>query len=280
MIALNAGWNTRSDTEEGHFNFCVPLSMLLGFCEDYKRLIVNVRHELILIRAHNDNNCLVGNPVTESEIELFKIQWRMPHVALNEINKLSMLRALERGRYLSMSFRSWDLYEYPLLQNTTKHSWAVKTAAQLEKPRYVIFALQTGRKNVMSENGSVFDDCNLSNVKLYLNSTFYPYDDLNLDFDKKRYAVLFDMYARFRRAYYGIDCFETLLNVLSFTKEGPFVVIDCSRQNESVKSATVDVRIEFDCKENVPANTTAYCLIIHDRVVQYNPLTNVVRKII
>ncbi|KYN29334.1 hypothetical protein ALC57_01227 [Trachymyrmex cornetzi] len=68
---------------------------------------------------------------------------------------LSMLRALESGRYLSMSFRSWDLYEYPLLQNTTKHSWAVKTATQLEKPRYVIFALQTGRKNVMSQNGSV-----------------------------------------------------------------------------------------------------------------------------
>ena len=89
----------------------------------------------------------------------------MPHVALNEVNKLSMLRALESGHYLSMSFRSWDLYEYPLLQNTTKHSWAVKTATQLEKPRYVIFALQTSRKNIMSRDGSVFDDCNLSNVK-------------------------------------------------------------------------------------------------------------------
>ncbi|KYN09827.1 hypothetical protein ALC57_18049 [Trachymyrmex cornetzi] len=116
--------------------------------------------------------------------------------------------------------------------------------------------------------------------ELYFNSTFYPYDDLNLDFGKKRYSVLFDMYARFRRAYSEIDCFETLLNVLSFTEEGPFVAIDCSRQNESVKGATVDVRIEFDCRENVPANTTAYCFIIHDRVIQYNPLTNVVRKII
>ena len=125
LIALKDKCNSRSDTEEGHFNFCVPLSMLLGFCEDYKRLIVNARHELILIRARNDNNCLVGNPVTESEVELFKVQWRMPHVALNEVNKLSMLRALESGYYLSMSFRSWDLYEYPLLQNTTKHSWAV-----------------------------------------------------------------------------------------------------------------------------------------------------------
>jgi len=66
LIALNAGWNSRSDTEKGHFNFCAPLSMLLDFYEDYKRLIVNDRHELILIRARNDYNCWIVNPVTKS----------------------------------------------------------------------------------------------------------------------------------------------------------------------------------------------------------------------
>ncbi|CAL1680804.1 unnamed protein product [Lasius platythorax] len=75
-----------------------------------------------------------------------------------------------------MGFRSWDLYKYPLLQRTTKHSWPIKTATQLEKPRYVVFALQTGRKNVMFEDTSRFDDCKLTNVKLYLNSECYPYD--------------------------------------------------------------------------------------------------------
>ncbi|XP_011858310.1 PREDICTED: uncharacterized protein LOC105555878 [Vollenhovia emeryi] len=170
----------------------------------------------------------------EPKLEIFKIQWRMPHVLLNEVNKLSMLRALESGQYLNMGFRSWDL----------------KTATQLEKPLYLIFALQTGRKNIMSQNVSQFSHCKLSNVKLYLNSECYPYDDMNLDFDKNKWS-----------------------------KQGPFVIIDCSRQNESVKRATVDVRLEFECKANVPVNTTAYCLVIHDRVVQYNPLTSVVRKI-
>lgn len=26
-------------TDDEYFNFCVPLSMLLGFCEDYKRVV-------------------------------------------------------------------------------------------------------------------------------------------------------------------------------------------------------------------------------------------------
>ncbi|RLU25440.1 hypothetical protein DMN91_001596 [Ooceraea biroi] len=239
----NAGWDivNFSNGEEGHFNFCVPLSMLLGFCEDYRCVVINARHELIVIRSRNDNNCLRGDAEIQPEIELLKVQWRMPHIALNEINKLAMLRTLESGRFLSMSFRSWDLQEFPLLQSTTKHSWTVKATTQLEKPRYVIFALQTGRKNNIPGSITKFDECKLTNVKLYLNSEFYPYDDLNLDFGKRRYAILYDI--------------------------------------ESVKTATVDVRLEFDCMEDIPANTTAYCLIIHDRVVEYSPLTNVVHRI-
>ncbi|XP_071640856.1 uncharacterized protein [Temnothorax longispinosus] len=224
----NAGWDISSSRSERYFNFCVPLYTLLDFCEDYKRVIVNACHELILIRARNDNNCIVGNPATEPEIELFKVQWRMPHITLNEVNKLSMLRALENEQYLSVSFRSWDLYVYPLLQSTSKHLWAIKTATQLEKPRYVIFALQTGRKNIMAQNIGCFNHCKLINIKLYLNSESYPYDDLNLDFDKNRYALLYDTYARFRKAYYGHDRYDTFLNLSTFLTLGPFVIIDCS----------------------------------------------------
>ena len=278
----NAGWGLKRRDGlivKNHFNFCVPLKYLLGFCEDYKRMIINARHELILIRSRNDNNALIGSQMLEPEIELLKLQWRMPHVTLNDVNKLSLLCTLESGQNLSICFHSWDLYEYPLLQSTTKHSWAVKASAQLEKPRCIILALQTNRKNVMSEDITMFNNCQLTNVKLFPNSEFYPYDDMNLDFDKNKHAILFHIYTQFHKSYYGHSCNEALFTVAEFLQFRPLAVIDCSRQNESIKNGTVDVRIEFECKENVPANTTAYCLILHDRVVEYNPLTNVMRKI-
>ena len=88
----NAGFINSSDTakslmtDDGYFNFCIPFSMLLGFCEDYRHVIINACHELILIRARNgQNNYIVGDPTTEPMLE-FKVQWRMPHVALNEVN--------------------------------------------------------------------------------------------------------------------------------------------------------------------------------------------------
>ncbi|XP_018405965.1 PREDICTED: uncharacterized protein LOC108782245 [Cyphomyrmex costatus] len=285
----NAGWKIafsldslldRPITASEEFNFCVPLITLLGFCEDYKHIVINARHELVLIRARNDNNCVITSDTEEFTLTLSKVQWKMPHVILNDVNKLSLLRTLENGRYLSMGFRSWDLYEFPLLQSTTKHSWAVKTTSHLEKPRYVILLLQTGKRNVLSQDSTRFDACALVNVKLFLNSDFFPYDDMNVDFERNKVAILYDMYTKFANSYYGYERNETLLSLAQFISSAPLVVIDCSRQNESVKSATVDIRIEFECRANIPPSTTAYCLIIHDRVIEYIPLTNVVRKII
>ncbi|XP_029673650.1 uncharacterized protein LOC115241860 [Formica exsecta] len=70
----NAAWNMSHNAVESYFNFCVPLNILLGFCEDYKLIVINARHELILIRSRNDNNCIFGHASTEADIELFKIQ--------------------------------------------------------------------------------------------------------------------------------------------------------------------------------------------------------------
>jgi len=97
--------------------------------------------------------------------------------------------------------------------------------------------------------------CKLINVKLYLNSEFYPYDDLNLDFDKRRTTILYDMNLRFHTSYYQIprERNKPSFQLNSFLRGFTLVIIDCSRQNESVKS--VDVRLQYEFKENVPANT-------------------------
>jgi len=146
VIARNAGWELWNPPNE-YFNFCVPLNMLLGFCENYRRILINARYELILIRSRNDNNCLIGDSMWE--LILFKVQWRMPHVLLKETIDVACFgkRAVpQHGFSLVGSIRVSAI----TLHNQT--SVDIKTATQLEKPRYVIFALQTGRKTVMPED--------------------------------------------------------------------------------------------------------------------------------
>mgnify|MGYP000498195500 FL=1 len=71
-----------------------------------------------------------------------------------------------------------------------------------------------------------------------------------------------------------------LLQRKEFIKSCPLFVIDCSKQNDDIKVGALNVRIEFVASANIPANTKAFCLIIHDRKVTYKPLTGIVSNII
>ncbi|XP_070170711.1 uncharacterized protein [Polyergus mexicanus] len=101
-IVGNAAWNMSHNAAEAYFNFCVPLNILLGFCEDYKRIVINARHELILIRSRNDNNCIFGNATAEADIELFKIQWRMPHYDTKSDIQIPGFLNFEHQRFIRM----------------------------------------------------------------------------------------------------------------------------------------------------------------------------------
>jgi len=94
----------------------------------------------------------------------------------------------------------------------------------------------------MTVRKTYFDTYKLINVKLYLNSEFYPYD-LNLDFDKRRAAILYDMYLRFHMSYYQIprERNEPAFQLNFFLKGFTLVTID-SQPNESVKSGcTIEI---------------------------------------
>lgn len=273
------GWNLKgSISKTGYFNVILPLSKVLGFAEDYNKIILNCKHELILTRCKHSADALILDKDDQILVNIDRIQWRVPHIKVSDRERLLLLKLLEKDKPIQIAFRNWDTYEYPLLPKTKKHSWSVKTTSQLEKPRYVILGLQTAKKNVKDKDCSTFDHCKLSNVTLFLNSQSFPYDTLNLKFDQNKYNILYEMYTKFRQSYYGAPI-DPLLNIVEFKEKAPLYVIDCSRQNETLKTGPVDVRLEIESDEDFPDQTTAYCLIINDRIIEYKPLSSTVRKI-
>lgn len=259
------------------FSVCVPLKTLMGFFEDYRRVIVNQKQELILLLSSSVKNSLFKTGADASfsdfKLKLDKIYWRVPYVRCSDTVKLSLLKVIDQDQVLEMPFRSWELHEFPELPTTTRQSWTVKTSSQLEKPRYVILALQTGRVNTLAKDAAVFDMCSLTEVKLFLNSQYYPYDNLRGDT-----ALMYEMYARFQSSYYGNINPLPILSRKHF-ETCPMFVIDCSKQTEALKSGPVDVRLEFEASVAFPKSTTAYCLIIHDSLVEYSPLTGLVNRV-
>lgn len=274
------GWSIDGSklTNNVTFSVSIPLDKVLGFAEDYKKIIMNCKHELVLLRSNTNLNALIlGEKEVLEDIIINKIIWRVPHVKVSDRERVGLLKNLERDRAITLAFRNWDLYEYPLLPKTRKHTWSIKTSSQIEKPRFVIIGLQTDRKLNAKSSMSEFDNCNLTDVKVFLNSNYYPYENLNVSFSDKKIALLYEQYCRFQQSYYGRRP-EPLLSLKEFRDKAPMFVIDCCRQQETLKGS-VDVRLEIEADQDIPDKTSAYCLILNDCVFEYKPLSSIVRKI-
>ena len=72
FIIENAGWIDVEERQEiidnaGYFDVSIPLSLIFGFAEDYRKIVVNAKHELILIRSRNDLNAVVQTSTRVAE---------------------------------------------------------------------------------------------------------------------------------------------------------------------------------------------------------------------
>ena len=274
------GWNypdgqlVTYDPVKTTFLLRIPLWHLLGFFHDYKRLVFG-KQVLRLIRARSDNNCFkVSNDDTVGELTITNIELKVKHVFLNDVLKLDLLTQINSDKPILMPFRQWELHELPALTNgTMKEIWSVKTCT--ESPRYIIMAFQTNKKDQKMQDVTEFDNIDVSNIKLMLNSEYYPYEDMKLDFSSRKYSEAYYMYTQFSKLFASNN--KPMLDFTAFSNRALFV-IDCSKRNDSIKSSTVDVKIEIESRSPFPQNTKAYCIIIHDRVVEYLPLSGIIRN--
>ena len=277
-----SGWRDGTIlNKDGYFSALMPLRCLLGFAEDFGQILINLKQELVLVRSRSDNDSLLaGDPSQASTIKLTNVQWRVPHVTLSDAERLKLMKQANSNQFLPIAFRRWETQEIPKVLEVTSNTITLKTASSLEKPRYLIVAFQTGRRSAFAKDNAKFDHCKLTNLKVFLNDQVYPYSDINVDFEKNRYGVLYDMYSRFNASFYDKPgaIAEPLITFKEFKTDLPIFVIDCSRStNDAVKGGSIDCRLEFETSENVPKDTVCYVVIVHDKIVRYNPLTNLVQ---
>lgn len=275
----HTGWceNDSQIITNGHFNYCVPLKSLMGVAEDFNKIFINAKHELILIRSRNDTNAMEIVDAEKMILTITKMAWKVQHLRLSDSQRLEVLKTIDNNTSLQIYFRSWDMMEFPTLPNTDKTLWNIKTSSNLQKPRYVIVGFQTARKNKDEENSALFDHCDIRNIKLHLNSEIYPYDQMNLNFTLDQYSIAYNLFTKFQQSFYQKSN-QPMMSYTDFKTRSPLYILDCSRQNESIKTSLVDIKLEIEATKNFPVNTSCYALIIHDTLIEYNPLSGIVKK--
>ena len=254
-----------SSNPRGCFEFHIPLTHIFGFAE-YKKVIYGLKHTLTLTRG-SDTQALYRNAAAaDGKVDITNISWFMPQIQMTPEYLAGMRTLVEQKITLPLAFRA-RTSEQTMLTQTLNSTWRLSVIGGVEKPRWIIIGFQTARINTQQQNPAAFDHLNLKNAYITLNSERYPMLDITTNFDRNEYMKLYDMFDDFKKDYYGIDGLVggTQVNVAAYKSLFPIIVFDVRKQNEKIKTGVTDIQVKFEFNAAVPADTTAYAIMISDR---------------
>ena len=277
----NAGFAVRrhyifSSDPPGTFSFRIPLKHIFGFCEDYDKIVYGLKHNLTLTRNNNNDaiyrndNDTAGAAMVDGRVILTDIFWFMPHVIPADQYKMELYKIIERKEKIPVGYRMLQCDSASVPQSRS-FSWRLSVKSSPEVPRFIIIGFQTNKINDQQENPSIFDNVSINNIYAMLNSTRYPTVDYNIDFDKNMFSRVYGDAAEFRSKFFNMD--ELISNPnftpLEYRLMYPLFLFDVSKQSEKLKYSTTDIQIKMSFKEDPPADTQVYGVIISDRLINF-----------
>ena len=185
--AQNLGWIVRklhiinNADPKGTSSFKIPLKHIFGFCEDYDKVVYGLKHTLTLTRNDDEDAIFRAGCVNAGKITLSKISWLMPKVTPADKDKMELYKIIERKEKLPVGYRmiQCDTASVP---QTMSFGWRLSVKSSPEVPRFIIVSFQTDKSGSQDQNPSVFDNVNIRNIYVMLNSNKYPALDYNLSF--------------------------------------------------------------------------------------------------
>ena len=124
--ADNNGFSARhaylihSPTVKGTFSCRIPLKHIFGFCEDYDKIVYDLKHSLILVRKIDDDAIFRGAAAGAGKVSLDKIAWFMPHVIPADADKFSIYKTIESKVKLPLAYTD-NVICYQFLNRQLSH---------------------------------------------------------------------------------------------------------------------------------------------------------------
>ena len=263
----------------GTFSFRIPLKHIFGFCGDYDKIVYGLKHTLTLTRNNNDDAIYKSgaqnagqDTYADGQVKLKNITWFMPHVMPADEDKMKLYKIIERKEKIPVGYRMIQCDS--AIVTGKDFSWRLAVKSSPEVPRFIIVGFQTNKSGNQKQNPSLFDNVNVRNIYVMLNSTRYPTADCDIKFDSQKYSRPYGDVADFRSKFFNMDELISNPNITPFDYRVlyPLFLFDVSKQSEKLKYSTTDIQIKAQIdgiNGVIPANTQAYAVIISDRLINF-----------
>ena len=254
----------------GAFSFKIPLKHIFGFCEDYDKVVYGLKHNLTLTRNNDDDAIFRVAAVDAGKVILSKISWFMPHVSPADNDKMELYKIIERKEKIPVGYRMIQCDSASIPQ-ATSFSWRLSIKSSPEVPHFIIVGFQSGKSGNQERNPSLFNNVNVSNIYVMLNSVRYPTTDYNIAFTNQKFSRAYGDAAEFRSKFFNMDelISSPNINPSDYRDLYPLFFFDVSKQSEKLKYSTTDIQIKMHFSANVAVDTQAYAVIISDRLINF-----------
>ena len=242
---------------------------IFGFCEDYDKVVYGLKHTLTLTRNNDHDAIFKANGVADGKITLSKISWFMPHVMPAD-DKMELYKIIERKEKLPVGYRMIQC-DTASVRQSTSFSWRLSVKSSTEVQRFVIVGFQTDKSGNQEENPSIFDNVNVRNIFVTLNSNKYPTLDYNLSFKAQQFSREHGDVAEFRSQFLNMNELISNFNFtpLEYKTLYPLLLFDVSKQSKKLKYSTTDIQIKMYFNADVPAGTQASAITNSDRLINF-----------
>ena len=246
----NVGFKIRRDYIIKNSNpkgsFRIPLKHIFGLCEDYDKVVYGFKHELTLTRNNDDDAIFRDNGVAAGKITLSKISWFMPHVTPPDKDKMDIYKIIERKEKLPVGYRMIQCNTAAIPRAIT-FSWRLSVKSSPEVLRFIIVGFQTNKSGNQEENTSIFNNVDVNNIYVMLNSTRYPTADYNISFVATKFSRVYGDVAECRTKFFNMDELVSNPNITpsDYRELYPLFLFDVSAQSEKLKYSTTDIQMRI-----------------------------------
>ena len=176
-VASNEAWRTRNilvnpQVANGVWNFSatLPLKSIFSFCNDYRKVIYGMQHRISLQRTTNTRalfrtaNAVAASGIfpglgaynADANVNITTLKWVMPYVIPSLVKQEELLGIIKNRESVSLAFLNKRSETIAVNQANT-FNWKLQLTGGIERPRFIIFAFQTGRGVDQTTNNASFD---------------------------------------------------------------------------------------------------------------------------
>ena len=157
-FAARHAYLIQSPTVKGTFSFRIPIKHIVGFCEDYDKIVYGLKHSLTLIRKTDDDAIFRTAVAGAGKVSLDKTAWFMPRVLPADAEKFPIYKTIESKVKVAYRMRQCDMLSVP---ESTSFTWRLSIRTAPEKPRFIIVVFQAAKDGDQTKNPSTCDHVNV-----------------------------------------------------------------------------------------------------------------------